>query len=63
MHETNSDVLKSLDVLEVDVKGRVGRVRLHDEEGIVVRDPKGGTFPRPQWEWVHGNFEVMERAT
>jgi len=61
-HQTNSDTRKSLDVLEVDVKGHVGRVRLHDDEGIVVRDTTGGTFPRPQWKWVHGNFEIMERA-
>ena len=62
LHETNSDMLKSLDVMEADVKGRVARVRLRDDEGILVRDPTGGVFPRPQWKWVHGDFEIAERG-
>jgi hypothetical protein len=62
LHEANSDVLQSLDVMEVDVKGRVGRVRLRDDEGILVRDTTGGVFPRPQWKWVHGDFKITERG-
>jgi len=62
LHETNSDMLQSLDVMEADVKGRVARVRLRDDEGILVRDTMGGVFPRPQWKWVHGKFEIAERG-
>ena len=62
LHETNSDLRQMTDIVEVDVRGRVGRVKLHDAEGILVRDPAGGMSPRAQSEWMHGNFEIMERA-
>ena len=57
----NSDMKSVLDVMEVDVRGHVARLKLRDDEGIVVRDTTGGVFPRPQWKWMHGKFEVMER--
>lgn len=58
----SSDVADVLDVMEVDVRGQVGRIRLRDNEGIQVRDTTGGTFPRSQWKWVHGKFEITERG-
>lgn len=57
----NSDMKSVLDVMELDVRGRVARIKLRDGEGILVRDTTGGVFPRPQWKWMHGKFEVMER--
>lgn len=61
-HEGGSDMKNSADLVEVDVKGGVGRMRVRDEEGIMVRDTTGGMFPRAQWRWEHGKFEVRERA-
>lgn len=49
------------DLIEVDVRGGVGRIKLRDDEGIIMRDTTGGVFPRPQWRWWHGKFEVQER--
>jgi hypothetical protein len=61
-HEAGSDMKSALDVIEVDVKGGVGRVRLRDDDGIIRRDVTGGTFPRSAWAWEHGKFEVRERG-
>lgn len=60
-YETNSDHKRTLDVVEVDVKGRVGRIKLRDGEGILMRDTTGGVFPRALTEWKHGNYTVMDR--
>lgn len=46
------------DLLEVDLVGGVGRVRLRDQQGHLVRDPQGGTFPRASTKWVHGIFSM-----
>lgn len=59
---TNSDDKRTLDLVEVDVKGGVGRVRLRDEEGLLVRDTTGGVFPRAQYAWRHGKYEIQERT-
>lgn len=61
-HETAADTKQQIDLIEVDIKGHVGRIRVKDEEGILVRDTTGGVFPRAQWRWQHGKFEVHERA-
>lgn len=61
-HSGGSDTKGSADLIEVDIKGGVGRVRVRDDEGILVRDTTGGVFPRAQWAWQHGKFEVRERA-
>jgi hypothetical protein len=61
-HEGGSDMGKPSDLIEVDVKGGVGRLRVRDEEGIMIRDNLQGVFPRAQWRWEHGKFEVRERA-
>jgi hypothetical protein len=63
LHETGTDSkLSPIDLIEVDVKGNVGRVRVKDNKGICVRDLRAGAFPKPEWEWQHGKFEVRERA-
>jgi hypothetical protein len=62
LHEGGSDMKNPTDLIEVDVKGGVGRMRVRDDEGIIVRDTSGGMFPRAQWRWEHGKFEVRERA-
>jgi hypothetical protein len=59
---TSSDDANVLDVMEVDVRGKVARVILRDGEGIQVRDTTGGVFPRPKWKWVHGDFTFTERG-
>lgn len=53
--EVVSDSKTVLDLLEVDMRGKVGRVKLRD-------DPSTGTFPRPQWKWVHGEFKIAQRG-
>jgi hypothetical protein len=62
LHNSGSDMKGPISLFEVDIKGGVGRLRVKDSEGILVRDPTGGVFPRGQWEWKHGKFEVTERA-
>lgn len=62
-YETGSDSRRAshaTDLIEVDVRGGVGRIKVRDDEGILVRDKNGGTFPRPDWEWWHGKFALTE---
>jgi hypothetical protein len=59
-HSTASDHDEIADVMEVDVRGGVARVRLRDSEGIMVRDPSVGQFPMPDYEWVHGKYSLIE---
>jgi hypothetical protein len=64
-HETGTDLASSkdiIDLVEVDIKGHVGRVRVKDGEGILLRDTMGGVFPRALTEWKHGKFEIYERG-
>lgn len=51
-----------VNLIEVDLRGGVGRVKLVDERGMLVRDPEAGKFPRPAWRWVHGKFTLQEAA-
>lgn len=48
------------DLIEVDIRGGVGRVKLRDERGMLVRDRRAGEFPRPSWRWLHGRFTLTE---
>jgi hypothetical protein len=57
-YETTSDDKKLLDLVEVDVRGNVGRVKLQEDEGIIRRDNMGGAFPRTKMEWRHGKYTV-----
>jgi hypothetical protein len=59
-HDSGSDDPKILDIVEVDLRGGVARVKLHSDDGMLVRDKKGGKFPRPAWEWRHGKFILTE---
>ena len=59
-HESSSDDLKIHDIVEVDLRGGVARVKLRSEDGMLVRDPKAGKFPRPAWRWLHGRFTLTE---
>jgi len=49
----------AVDLLEVDLLGGVGRVKLRSDDGMLVRDTKAGQFPRPAWKWVHGKFDLL----
>ena len=46
------------DLMEVDLRGGVGRVALRSPNGMMVRDTAAGQFPRPAWKWIHGAFEL-----
>ena len=46
------------DLIEVDLHGGVGRVALRSPDGMMMRDTRAGTFPRPAWRWLHGRFEL-----
>jgi uncharacterized protein len=46
------------DLVEVDVLGGVGRVALRSPDGMMVRDTRAGSFPRPAWRWMHGKFDL-----
>lgn len=51
------------DLIEVDVRGGVGRVKVRSADGVLKRDVTSGQFPlRPESEWWHGKFELLERA-
>ena len=47
------------DLVEVDLRGNVGRVALRSPDGMMMRDTQAGKFPRPAWKWVRGNFELF----
>jgi hypothetical protein len=61
-HASGSDMDKPADLIEVDVRGNVGRVRMRDSDGIIMRDRGSGVFPQARWGWQHGKFEVRERV-
>lgn len=50
------------DLLEVDILGGVGRVALRTPDGMMIRDPEAGSFPRPAWGFIHGNFELLTQG-
>lgn len=50
------------DLIEVDIRGGVGKLRLRDDQGRMVRDPAAGSFPRPAWRWMHGNFTLTQKV-
>jgi len=59
----SSDDARVGDLMEVDIRGKVGRVRLRDADGIVARDPASATFPlRPKWKWVYGDFTLVDKT-
>lgn len=53
------DIRDITDLIEVDIRGGVGRVKLRDERGMLVRDRRAGEFPRPAWKWLHGDFKIQ----
>ena len=57
-HETISDIESVADLVEVDFRGKVGRIKLRTSDGMMVRDPAGGRWPRAAWRWVHGDFTL-----
>jgi hypothetical protein len=57
-HGTSSDHPEIADVMEVDVRGGVARIRLRDSDGFIMRDPDAGRYPRPDYEWHHGQFTL-----
>lgn len=53
---------RGADLIEVDVRGGVGRVKLRGPDGMLIRDPESAQFPlRCESEWWHGKFELLER--
>jgi hypothetical protein len=46
------------DLMEVDIRGGVGRVAMRSPDGMMIRDTRAGKFPRASWKWVHGQFEL-----
>jgi uncharacterized protein len=46
------------EVVEVDLRGGVGRVKIRGSEGMMTRNREAGTFPAPAWQWVHGKFTL-----
>ena len=59
-HDSGSDDLSIMDIIEVDLRGGVARVKLRGDDGMLIRDPQAGRFPRPAWKWVHGHFALTE---
>lgn len=59
-HSASSDHAEVEDVMEVDVRGGVARIKLRDQDGRMVRDPKAGAFPTPDFQWLHGKFQLVE---
>ena len=55
---TASDDAVIEDVIEVDFRGGVGRVKLRSPDGMLERDPNTSQ-PEPAWKWVHGQFELF----
>lgn len=47
------------DLLEVDIRGGVGRVAVRSPDGMMVRDLDSGSFPRPAWKFIHGKFDLI----
>lgn len=46
------------DLIEVDIRGGVGRVALRSPNGMMIRDKDAGRFPRPAWKFIHGKFDL-----
>lgn len=63
MHATYSDggatASDITDLIEVDLRGGVGRVKVRSENGMLTRDPQAGLYPRPAWRWLHGDFRIQ----
>lgn len=47
------------DLVEVDIRGGVGRLAMKDERGMMVRDRDAAIPPRPLYKWVHGRFDLV----
>jgi hypothetical protein len=58
--DAGSDDPAIVDVVEVDLRGGVARVKLRSDDGMLVRDKERGRFPRPAWKWMHGKFALTE---
>lgn len=58
MQYGETDAAALTDLVEVDLRGGVGRVPFRSPDGMMIRDTKGGQFPRPAWRWLHGNFTL-----
>ena len=47
------------DLVEVDLRGGIGRVAMRSENGMMMRDTRAGKFPRPAWKWIRGSFQLV----
>lgn len=50
------------DLIEVDTRGGVGRVVVRSADGMMKRDTSAGSFPRPAWKWLHGDFTLLNHG-
>jgi hypothetical protein len=46
------------DLVQVDLRGGVGLVAMRGHDGIMIRDTKAGSFPRPAYKFIHGRFDL-----
>jgi hypothetical protein len=59
-HGAASDDYEVADVMEVDIRGGVARIKLRDSDtGILIRDKEAGSYPMPDYQWHHGRFELV----
>ena len=58
-----TDLSTITDLQEVDLRGGVGRVALRSPDGMMMRDTRAGSFPRPAWGWIRGKFELIAPET
>ena len=63
MPEGPTDERVITDLMEVDIRGNVGRVRLRSPNGMLIRDTRAGSYPRPAWKFIHGKFELLTPAS
>lgn len=61
VRQTTSDDPFIEDVIEVDFRGRVGRVKFRSENGMLVRD-RDMPRPVPAWRWMHGDFSLHKKG-
>lgn len=59
---TSSDHAVVADVVEVDFRGGVARIKVRGDDGILTRDRSAGMMPRAETKWHHGKFTLQERA-
>lgn len=60
--ETASDDPYVRDLIEVDILGKVGRIKVRNEDDDVLERDRGKPYPVPRWRWMHGEFQMQMRG-